>query len=124
MYAFIFQLAGAAACRFDIHGMVGEHFGIAVAEMMRLGCVVFAPREGGAPEILGDESRLLYGSDEEAVDRICALLEDPQALDETRDYLRSRAGLFSAERFMRELRAVCAESVDDFRADLSTERAE
>lgn len=116
-------VARAAASRFGIHGMVGEHFGIAIAEMMRLGCVVFAPREGGAPEILGDEPRLLYGSDEEAIDRICAVIEDRRVLGEVRDHLRSRSGLFSAERFVRELRAICAEFVEGPGADLNTGRA-
>jgi glycosyltransferase involved in cell wall biosynthesis len=97
-----------ARCRFGIHGMVGEHFGIAVAEMVRLGCVCFAPTDGGPAEILGEDPALLYGSAEDAVSRICRLLEDPGALAQARERLRARAHLFSAERFTTELRAICS----------------
>ena len=96
-----------AKCRFGIHGMVGEHFGIAVAEMLRLGCVCFAPAEGGPAEILGGDTNLLYQSPDDAVAKICRLLEDPQALAEARRRIEARADLFSAERFMAEFRGIC-----------------
>jgi len=98
-----------ARCRFGIHGMVGEHFGIAVAEMVRLGCVCFAPADGGPAEILGGEPALLYVSRQDAVEKICRLLEDPGALTPVRARLQARAALFSAERFTTELRRICSE---------------
>lgn len=100
-----------AQCRFGIHGMVGEHFGIAVAEMLRLGCVCFAPAEGGPAEILGGDPALLYETGDDAVDKICRLLEDSSALAAAQERLASRASLFSAERFSAELRKICAEFV-------------
>ncbi|HKX07632.1 MAG TPA: glycosyltransferase [Stellaceae bacterium] len=100
-----------AQCRFGIHGMVGEHFGIAVAEMLRLGCVCFAPAEGGPAEILGGDPALLYETGDDAVDKICRVLEDSSALAGARERLASRAALFSAERFSAELRRICAEFV-------------
>ena len=100
-----------AKCRFGIHGMAGEHFGIAVAEMLRLGCVCLAPAEGGPTEILGEDPALLYGSAEDAVDKICRLLEDPGALTQARERLRARAELFSTDRFMGEFREICSEFV-------------
>jgi glycosyltransferase involved in cell wall biosynthesis len=98
-----------AKCRFGIHGMVGEHFGIAVAEMVRLGCVCLAPADGGPAEILGGDPALLYQSPDDAVAKICRLLEDPSALAEARQRLEAQARLFSAERFMIEFREICAE---------------
>ncbi len=98
-----------AQCRFGIHGMVGEHFGIAVAEMLRLACVCWAPADGGPAEILGGDPALLYESRDDAVDKICRLLEDPTALTQARARLSARAPLFSAERFMSEFRSICAE---------------
>ena len=98
-----------AHCRFGIHGMVGEHFGIAVAEMVRLGCVCFAPADGGPAEILGDP-HLLYTSREDAVTRICGMLENPDALGKSRARLTERAQLFSAERFMDEFRHACLDT--------------
>ncbi len=100
-----------AKCRFGIHGMVGEHFGIAVAEMVRLGCVCFAPADGGPAEILGGDPALLYESSDDAVGKICRLLGDSSALIAAREHLQERARLFSAERFMEEFRRVCAEFV-------------
>ena len=101
-----------ARCRFGIHGMVGEHFGIAVAEMVRLGCVCFAPADGGPAEILGGDSALLYGSPSDAVDKICRLLEDADALAQARARLQARASLFSAERFTSEFQQACLEFPD------------
>lgn len=98
-----------ARCRFGIHGMVGEHFGIAVAEMVRLGCVCFAPEDGGPAEILGGEPALLYASPRDAVEKICRLLEDPGALTRVRGRVQARAALFSAERFTTEFRRICSE---------------
>jgi glycosyltransferase involved in cell wall biosynthesis len=100
-----------ATCRFGIHGMVGEHFGIAVAEMLRLGCVCFAPADGGPAEILGGDPALVYESADDAVDKICRLLEDPGALAGARERLQARAGQFSAARFTEEFRSICAEFV-------------
>ena len=102
-------LARVARCRFGIHGMVGEHFGIAVAEMVRLGCVCFAPRDGGTAEILGSDASLLYTSPEDAVTRICHLLQNAEALGQSRTHLAECARLFSAERFMDEFRRTCLE---------------
>jgi glycosyltransferase involved in cell wall biosynthesis len=100
-------LARVGRCRFGIHGMVGEHFGIAVAEMVRLGCVCFAPAEGGPAEILGGDAALLFTSPEDAVTKICRLLESADALDKCRARLEECARLLSAERFMEEFRRTC-----------------
>jgi len=100
-----------AACRYGIHGMVGEHFGIAVAEMARLGCLCFAPAEGGPAEILGGDSALLYTSPRDAIEKICRVLEEPCALAQARDQLKAHAGLFSVERFTAEFGRICSEFV-------------
>ncbi|HEV3174454.1 MAG TPA: glycosyltransferase family 4 protein [Stellaceae bacterium] len=104
-------IEGMARCRYGIHGMVGEHFGIAVAEMARLGCLCFAPADGGPAEILGNDPALLYASPGDAVEKICRLLADPGARAEARQRLEARAGLFSAERFTAEFREICSEFV-------------
>jgi glycosyltransferase involved in cell wall biosynthesis len=46
--------------RYGIHGMRDEHFGIAVADLVRGGCIVFVPEEGGPREIVGNHRRLLF----------------------------------------------------------------
>jgi glycosyltransferase involved in cell wall biosynthesis len=99
--------------RYGIHGMTNEHFGIAVAEMVRGGCIVFAPDSGGQVEIVGNEERLLYHTTEEAVAKILRVMNQPQEETELRGYLGLRKDLFTAEKFVRRIQ----EEVRDFLAD-------
>jgi glycosyltransferase involved in cell wall biosynthesis len=92
--------------RYGIHGMSEEHFGMAVAEMVRGGCIVFVPRGGGQVEIVGDQERLLYSTAEEAVDKISATIEDAARQLALRDVLEKRGALFSTERFVLEFRGI------------------
>ena len=105
-------LARIANCKYGIHGMIGEHFGLAVAEMARLGCICFAPNDGGPAEILDGDERLLYTSDDDARAKICALLDDPALQAQVRERSRTSAARFSAETFMTEFRAACDDLAD------------
>ncbi len=90
--------------RYGLHGMQGEPFGIAVAELQAAGCVVFAPAEGGPAEIL-DEPAQLYKDEVDAVEKILAVARSPERQAELHARAAGRAGLFSAERFMGEMLA-------------------
>jgi glycosyltransferase involved in cell wall biosynthesis len=90
--------------RYGIHANDEEHFGMAVAEMVRAGCIVFAPNSGGPVEILGGEHRLLYSSVEDATRKIQLTMDNPERQKELRDCLAARSALFSAERFVSEFR--------------------
>ncbi len=92
--------------RYGIHAMHGEHFGIAPAEMVRAGCIVFVPDSGGQVEIVGDAPPLRYASDADAVEKITRVLEDAALQTDLRAHLAERAVLFSPEHFMRGLRAI------------------
>jgi glycosyltransferase involved in cell wall biosynthesis len=92
-------------CRYGIHAMVDEHFGIAVAEMVRAGCVVFARVGGGPEEILGAHDELMFDSDDQAVDRICAMLDAPERQKRALQHLADRRGMFGPEQFMNALKA-------------------
>jgi glycosyltransferase involved in cell wall biosynthesis len=94
-----------ANCRYGIHGREGEAFGIAVAEMVKAGCVTFAPSEGGPAEIL-DHEALLYRNDEEAVEKITAVMEHEKWDQELCCHLRRQAANFSPEIFIARLREV------------------
>ena len=59
--------------RFAVHGRREEAFGIAVAEIVKAGCVTFVPDEGGPPEIVGDAA-LCYADTADAVQKIDAVL--------------------------------------------------
>lgn len=91
--------------RYGIHGMVGEHFGIAVAELQRAGCITFVPDVGGPRDIVGGDPRLLYTSEQDAIDRIDRVLGDPAAQDALAAHVRDRRDVFSCERFVTGFRA-------------------
>jgi glycosyltransferase involved in cell wall biosynthesis len=46
--------------------MADEPFGMAVAELIRAGCIVFAPDTAGPAEIIGTYPALTFGSAAEA----------------------------------------------------------
>jgi glycosyltransferase involved in cell wall biosynthesis len=95
--------------RYGIHGMDREHFGIAVAEMVKAGCIVFAPNSGGQVEIVGNDDRLVYDSDEQAVEKISAALGDASLQGALVEHLAGCANRFSADRFVREIRKIIGE---------------
>jgi glycosyltransferase involved in cell wall biosynthesis len=92
--------------RYGIHGMREEHFGMAPAEMMRAGMIVWVPNGGGQVEIVGDEPALRYDSEEEAVSSITRVVTQAGEEARLRTYLAARGDMFSAERFMTAVRDV------------------
>jgi glycosyltransferase involved in cell wall biosynthesis len=92
--------------RYGLHGMPDEHFGIAVAEMVQAGCIVFVRREGGQTEIVGGNDRLLYGSIDEAVAKIERVLNSHLEQQILRNYLNARQNLFSTDTFKHRIAAV------------------
>jgi glycosyltransferase involved in cell wall biosynthesis len=112
------MLERAGACRYGIHVMPQEHFGIALAEMLRLGLVCFAHSDGGTAEILGNDQRLLFDSPEAAVAKICCVLGERRHLPTIRAGLTTQARHFSAERFMAEFREACTNATKPDAASL------
>ena len=103
------ELAGLlAGSRWGLHGMTEEHFGIAVAEMVRAGCVPFVPDGGGQVEIIGRRTELCYGSTEDAVRKIDAVRRDAGLADSLRTDLAARASLYTAEAFVKAFREAVA----------------
>ena len=88
--------------------MIDEHFGIAVAEMLRLGCIPFAHASGGPQETLGGLP-LTFADDEEALRLIADCLGDADRQRLLRTRLAERAERFAPERFMQILLEHCAE---------------
>jgi glycosyltransferase involved in cell wall biosynthesis len=91
--------------RYGMHALKGEHFGMAVAEMVRAGCIPFVHNSGGPPEIVGHDSRLIYESEEDAAQQIMQVLGDPPAQKDIRQRLTLRKDLYSAETFVNSIRA-------------------
>lgn len=96
------------SCRFGIHGMRDEHFGMAVAELVRAGTIPFAHNSGGPVEILSGDRRLLYENADDAVDKMRRVLADAALASELRATLAAGADRFSSARFVREFRNIVA----------------
>lgn len=95
-----------ASHRYGIHAMREEHFGMAPAELVRAGAIVWVPDGGGQVEIVGHETRLRYATDDEAVESIAFTLSDSREADRLRAVLAERARLFGISRFLTETRDV------------------
>ena len=63
--------------RYGVHGFEHEHFGISVAQMVRAGCLCFAPAGGGQAELLAAAPRLLYRSVPELVSKLAEVMGSP-----------------------------------------------
>ncbi len=98
-----------SGCRYGIHGMLDEHFGIAPAELMRAGCIVFVPNSGGQVEIIGENPELRYESDDDAVEKICRVLADEETRNRLQNKLAEQSALFSETHFMEHIRQVAAD---------------
>jgi glycosyltransferase involved in cell wall biosynthesis len=98
-----------ASHRYGIHGMREEHFGMAPAEMVRAGQIVWVPRGGGQMEIVGDEPALMFDTDDEAVETIAQTLAQPAEETRLREWLAARGPMFSADRFVTEVRGIVRE---------------
>jgi hypothetical protein len=94
--------------RYGIHGMREEHFGMAPAEMARAGMIVWVPNGGGQVEIVGDAPLLRYDSDEEAVQKIVAVLDSAVEQGRLREHLVGQSAQFSHEHFTSRIRDVVA----------------
>jgi glycosyltransferase involved in cell wall biosynthesis len=99
--AALLELLGSV--RYGLHAFRDEPFGIAVAEMLRAGCIPFAHRGGGVPEILGTDE-LLFTSPSEAVRKLLAVIGSEADQRRLRGALAERAEQFSEEVFVRRIR--------------------
>ena len=91
--------------KFGISGCRNEAFGIAVAEMVKAGSLVWVPDGGGQKEIVAHPG-LIYSGRGHAAALILAALGEPAAEAALRYHLEARADLFSSGRFVEEMRGV------------------
>ena len=94
--------------RFGISGRIDEPFGIAVAEMVEGGCIVFVPNSGGQVEIV-DHSGLVYENVPEAIEKIESVLGNQDTQEMLRDHLAKGAQRFSVADFKRGIRGVVSD---------------
>lgn len=94
-----------ARCRYGIH-YKPEPFGISVAEMVKAGIIPFVRLKGGQIEIVGsDNQAILFDREADAVQKIIAVLKNPEEQDRLHKRLLLQKFLFSTERFVSEVKA-------------------
>jgi len=94
-----------AGHKYGLSGCYQEAFGIAVAEMVKSGAIVWVPDGGGQTEIVADAG-LIYSDRDDAVARILAVVGDPVRESDLRGRLDGRASVFSSARSVSAMRAV------------------
>ena len=92
-----------------------EGFGISVAEMVKAGAIVFAPNDGGQAEVI-DNPDLLFSGVDDAADKICAVLSNPEKQHALRAQLALRSEMFSAGRFMLAAQAQVKKASSDLQS--------
>ncbi|WP_408957576.1 glycosyltransferase family 4 protein [Natrinema sp. 74] len=98
--------------RYGLHGKRGEHFGMAVAELVAAGAIPFVPDNGGQRDIVDRREELLFGTPAEAVAKIDRVLSEPELRRDVRlepDCVEAR---FGRDRFREEIRTVVRETLD------------
>lgn len=86
--------------RYGLHGMVDEHFGMAVAELILGGCLTVVPDSGGQVEIVTDE-RLRYRSAADAVEKCDRFLRDFELREQLWQRQKAERDRFTTQHFQR-----------------------
>jgi glycosyltransferase involved in cell wall biosynthesis len=94
--------------KFGINGCEREAFGIAVAELVKAGCITFVPNGGGQTEIVAHPS-LTFENDGDAIRKIVCALENLALQAALAGHLRERSRELSTERFQETVRSLVAE---------------
>jgi glycosyltransferase involved in cell wall biosynthesis len=91
--------------KYGISGRQNEPFGIAVAEMIRAGCIVWVPDGGGQVEIV-DHRSLIYKDEAEAVDKIMAVQQNAVLQGQLLTHLKVQSAKYLPKRFISEVREI------------------
>jgi glycosyltransferase involved in cell wall biosynthesis len=94
--------------KYGISGRKNEPFGIAVAEMIKAGCIVWVPEGGGQVEIV-DHPDLIYKSEKDAVAKIEKILKKNKKQKELLKHLQNQSKKFSTYAFMLEVKSLVSE---------------
>ena len=101
-----------AQYKYGIHGALNEPFGIAIAEMVKMGCVMFVPNGGGQVEIVGSP-QLTFDDVDEAVSNICQVLSSNELQLSVRAHLEAQGKLFSSQAYCQATRSAVDELLED-----------
>ncbi len=109
--------------RYGLHAKRREHFGMAIAELVAGGAIPFVPDASGQRDIVNERDEQLYGTVEEAVDRIDEVLATPSLQSELRSTPEAIERRFGRERFREEMRDAVERALEDADAAGSASRA-
>ena len=98
-------------CKYGINAATDEPFGIALAEMVTAGCIVFVPNSGGQTEIVEDPN-LIYDDVDDAVGKIVQVLDNAELQESHRHRLADREKVLSAQAFCGGMQRVVGEFFD------------
>ena len=101
-----------AQVRYGIHAQIDEHFGIATAEILISGGIPFVHNSGGQVEISGCDPRLCFTTQEDAVEKITAVMRDDRAQGAVLESLAPRRKMFTPERFVEGIREAVRSRLD------------
>jgi glycosyltransferase involved in cell wall biosynthesis len=91
--------------KYGLHGMLNEHFGIAVAEMVKAGCIPFIPLGGGQAEIVKC-NELIYKNIDDVVQKISYVVTDSAMQKVLREQLQKQSQQFSINTFIESIRNI------------------
>lgn len=93
-------------CQYGIH-YKQEPFGISIAEMVKAGAIPFVRNQGGQIEIVGQQNQgLMFKNEQEAVEKIVAVLSHPEQQQTLQIALTEQRNLFSTQRFITEMNGI------------------
>ncbi|MFZ0964141.1 MAG: glycosyltransferase family 4 protein [Terriglobia bacterium] len=101
-----------AGHRYGIHGRGNEPFGIAVAEMVLAGCIVFVPQGGGQMEIVNHPA-LVYENEADAVEKIDTVLTHEAKQENLHNHLCLGSDRFSVKTFVGTMQDVVARFLEE-----------
>jgi glycosyltransferase involved in cell wall biosynthesis len=107
------KLEFIARHKFGISGRRNEPFGIAVAEMVKSGSIVWVPDGGGQREIVKHKD-LIYSDIGDAVDKIKKTLKDSTMQESLRRHLNMRSEEFSVNKFKESIQNLAGDFFQDY----------
>ena len=107
------KLKLVAKHKFGISGRKNEPFGIAVAEMVKSGSIVWVPDGGGQQEIVNHQD-LVYADLDDAVFKIEKTLKDNALQASLRRHLEIRSEAFSVDKYKQSIRDLAGRFFQDY----------
>lgn len=96
--------------KFGIHGKKNEPFGIAVAEIVKAGAIIWVPNGGGQVEITNNE-QLVYNDIDDAVFKIVQVLKNENIQKKLITHLKHQSLKYSKKAFQDKIKKIVKEEL-------------